>query len=426
MVYHLVRPVARYVLRYYYRNIDLTGLENIPPDAAVVLAANHPTAFIEPCILACFQPRTLWFLARGNLFKNVFYNNLLAAVHILPVFRLEDGGYGRLKDNFGTFEACFRALSQGKAIMNLAEGRCIHEKALRPLRKGTARLALGAMQRDATLKEVYIVPVGCNFTHPDRVRDQVMIRFGEPILTSEFMDEFRSNEAIAIKNLTSHLRSRLSPLVVQFPDRQRAAIGEARLELDRARHQTSLVHGITNNGKQLDRELEIAANTPAEDEKVTHFFNRLDRQNVDVGALPSSGNASSGSQLSPRESAIAGTKKIVKQSPVWLRSLLAVLLQLPQMPLWLLAEFIGASKPKHVEFYSPVRFAVVTGGTFILYPLLLIFLAWPLKIWLVIAVLTVNWSVRQWENHRAWYRRRKVERMVAVEREQVMAELETL
>jgi len=195
MLYYLVRPVARYVLRYYYRNIDLTGLENIPQNAAVILAANHPTAFIEPCILACFQPRTLWFLARGNLFKNRLYNAFLAAVHILPVFRLEDGGYSRLKDNFSTFDACFRALSKGKAIMNLAEGRCIHEKALRPIRKGTARLALGAMQRDSTLKEVYIVPVGCNFTHPDRVRDQVMIRFGEPILTSAFMDEFRRSEA---------------------------------------------------------------------------------------------------------------------------------------------------------------------------------------------------------------------------------------
>lgn len=407
MVYSLVRPVARYVLRYYYRNIDLTGLENIPKNAAVVLAANHPTAFIEPCILACFQPRTLWFLARGNLFKNAFFNSLLAAVHILPVFRLEDGGYGRLKDNFGTFEACFRALSKGKAIMNLAEGRCIHEKALRPLRKGTARLALGAMQRDATLKEVYIVPVGCNFTHADRVRDQVMIRFGEPILTSEFMDEFRGNEAIAIKNLTSHLRSRLSPLVVQFPDRQRAAIGEARLELDRARHQTRLIHGTTHDGQQLNRELEIAANTPAADEKITRLFNRLDRQDVHVGA-------------------VAGARKIVKQSPVWLRSLIAVLLQLPQMPLWLLAEFIGASKPKHVEFYSPVRFAVVTGGTFLLYPLLLLFLPWPLKIWLVIALLTVNWSAHQWENLRDWYRRRKVERMVDGEREEVMADVDHL
>ena len=426
MIYHLVRPVARYVLKYYYRNIDLTGLENIPKDAAVVLAANHPTAFIEPCILACFQPRTLWFLARGNLFKNAFYNSLLAAVHILPVFRLEDGGFGKLKNNFGTFEACYKALSQGKAIMNLAEGRCIHEKALRPLRKGTARLALGAMQRDATLKEVYIVPVGCNFTHADRVRDQVMIRFGEPILASAFMDEFRGNEAKAIKNLTSHLRARLSPLIVQFPDRQRAAIGEARLELDRARHAAHQVYGITHDGKQLDRELEIAANTPAEDETITRFFNRLDRQGACVGAVPSSGKASSGSQLSPGEGAIAGTKKVVRPSLVWLRSLLAVMLQLPQLPLWLLAEFIGSTQPKHIEFYSPVRFAVVTGGTFLLFPLLLIFLPWPLKIWLLIAIFTVNWSVRQWENHRNWYRRRKVERMVDAERKQIFAELKDL
>lgn len=397
MLYYLVRPVARYVLRYYYRNIDLTGLENIPRNAAVILAANHPTAFIEPCILACFQPRTLWFLARGNLFKNAFFNSLLAAVHILPVFRIEDGGYGKLKNNFSTFDACFRALSQGKAIMNLAEGRCIHEKALRPMRKGTARLALGAMQRDPTLREVYIVPVGCNFTHADRVRDQVLIRCGEPILASEFMDEFRDNEATAIKNLTSHLRARLSPLVVQFADRDRAALGEARLELDRARYNAGLVYGITYDGKQLDRELEIAAETPAENSNLTHFFNRLDRQGVRVGA-------------------VAGARRVVKQSPVWLRSLLAILLQLPQLPLWLLAEYIGSSQPKHVEFYSPVRFAVVAGGTFLLYPLLLLFLPWPLKIWLVVALLTVNWSVHQWENLQRWYQRRKVERMVNVER----------
>lgn len=407
MIYLLVRPVARYVLRYYYRNIDLTGLENIPKDAAVVLAANHPTAFIEPCILACFQGRTLWFLARGNLFKNAFYKSLLAAVHILPVFRMEDGGYGKLKNNFGTFDACYRALSQGKAIMNLAEGRCIHEKALRPMRKGTARLALGAMQRDPTLREVYIVPVGCNFTHADRVRDQVMIRFGAPILASEFMDEYRSSEAVAIKNLTSHLRSRLSPLVVQFPDRDRSALGEARLELDRARHNTNQVYGITHDGAQLDRELEIAAKTPEGDAKTTSFFNRLDRQGAHVGA-------------------VAGAKKVVKQSPVWLRSLLAILLQLPQIPLWLLAEYIGSSKPKHIEFYSPVRFAVVTGGTFLLYPILLLLLPWPLKLWLVVALLTVRWSTQQWDNLRAWYRRRKVERMVDLEREQLRAELASL
>ena len=93
MLYYLVRPVVRYVLSYYYRNIDVSGLENIPQDAAVILAANHPTGFIEPCILACFQSRPLRFLARGSVFVNAIYNRLLAAVNILPVFRWEDGGY---------------------------------------------------------------------------------------------------------------------------------------------------------------------------------------------------------------------------------------------------------------------------------------------------------------------------------------------
>ncbi|MEO0733457.1 MAG: 1-acyl-sn-glycerol-3-phosphate acyltransferase, partial [Bacteroidota bacterium] len=352
MLYPIVRPVARYVLRYYFRNIDITGLENIPRKGAVVLAANHPTAFIEPCLLACFQDRPLHFLARGNLFKNAFYNTLLAAVNILPVFRIEDGGYGRLKDNFNTFATCYRALSRGKAIMILAEGRCIHEKALRPLRKGTARIALGALDADPTLPEVYVVPVGANFTHPERVRSTVMIRCGEPIRASDFLDEYRAAEATAIKNFTQHLRARLEPLVVQFPNQDVADIGEALLELDRIQHPQK--EGITYDGQQLNRELEIAEEAPAEAPRLTRLYNRLGRQNVPLKAL----------------------------QPVdvnWFKVALTIPLIIPHLPLWLLAEGIGATLPKHVEFYSPVRFAVIAGGTFLLYPVALIFLPWPLK-----------------------------------------------
>lgn len=409
MIYYLIRPVARYVLRYYYRNIDLTGLEHIPQGAAVVLAANHPTAFIEPCILACFQPRTLWFLARGNLFKNRFFNALLAAVHILPVFRLEDGGYGKLKDNFDTFEACFAALSRGQAIMMLAEGRCIHEKALRPIRKGTARLALGAMQRDSTLKEVYIVPVGCNFTHGERARGQVMIRCGEPILASAFMAAFRDNEATAIKSLTLHLRSRLSPLVVQFPDQERAAIGEARLELDRAVHGVEQLEGISHRGDQLDRELTLAATTPAAAPKLTAFFNRLDRQRISVGA-------------------VAGAKQVGEKqsSPTrWLGAGLACCLLLPQLPLWLISEYFY-DKPKHIEFASPVRFAVLAGGTFLIYPILLLLLPWVAKIYLLLSILTVRFSIAQLEQWRWWRARRRVWQLVPAERSSIRAEMAEL
>jgi 1-acyl-sn-glycerol-3-phosphate acyltransferase len=398
MVYYLVRPIARYILRYYYRNIDLTGLENIPADAPVILAANHPTAFIEPCIMACFQPRTLWFLARGNLFKNGLFIALLNAVNILPVYRLEDGGYEKLKDNFDTFDACFKALSRNRAIMILAEGRTIHEKALRPIRKGTARIALGALERDPTLKEVYIVPIGANFTNADRVRGQVMIRCGTPILASEYLEEYRSGEATAIRNLTSHLRSRLSSLVVQFPDQARANIGEGRLVLHRNDVQAGQTYGITHDGKQLDRELSIAADTPEHAPELAHYFNALHQQGLADGA-------------------VAGARNGQKQGGVpWIKVLLASLFQLPQLPLWLLAEFIGATQPKHIEFYSPVRFAVLTVGTLFLYPILLLLLPWPIKIWLLVSIFTVGWSLRQLEKVQQWYAKRKVERLVAAER----------
>lgn len=396
MIYHIVRPVARYILRYYYRNIDLTGLEHIPKNAPVILAANHPTAFIEPCILACFQPRQLWFLARGDLFKTALARMALAAINILPVFRIEDGGYQKLKNNFETFDACYRALSQRKAIMILAEGRCIHEKALRPLRKGTARLALGALAKDATLPEVYIVPVGVNFTHAERVRDAVMVRCGEPILASAFMEEYRRNEAAAIKSLTLHLRSRLSPLVVQFPSRELADIGEARLELDRIRRQTADRYGITRLGDQLDRELVLAATT-TEDASAAREHARL---------------------LQNRLAANVDAKQVKRQGNilVWLKATLALILQLPHLVLWTVAEFIGASKPKTVEFYSPVRFAAIAIATLVLVPLGFIFLSWPLKLWLFACLISVFWSVRQWENFRRWREARRWSQLVPAER----------
>lgn len=393
MIYFLVRPVVRFILRYYYRNIDLTGLDNIPPDAAVILAANHPTAFIEPCIMACFQPRTLWFLARGDLFKNKLAQWALSAVHILPVFRLEDGGFRKLRNNFSTFDACYRALSARRAIMILAEGRCIHEKALRPLRKGTARLALGALARDSTLPEVYIVPVGVNFTHAERVRSTVMIRCGEPIPASAYRDEFMRNEASAIKSLTMHLRSRLNQLVVQFPDREAADAGEARLETDRDAHNTHQLYGITHSGKQLDRELRLAAESKGATTPL-RYRARLAQNGLD---RPPSGPA--GGMLH-----------------TWLPAALAIVLQLPNLIIWAAAEAIGAAAPKTIEFYSPVRFAAVTGGTVLVYCLGVIFLTWPMKIWLISGLCLTRWSIRRWENLREWRRARRWDQLVPAER----------
>ena len=389
MLYYLARPVARFVLSNYYRNIDITGLEHIPASGAVILATNHPTAFIEPCIMACFQRRGLYFLARGDLYKNAFATKTLRALNILPVYRLEDGGFGKLRENFGTFEACYGALSAGKAIMILAEGRCIHEKALRPLRKGTARIALGALDRDATLSEVHVVPVGINFTDATSVRSTVMIRCGHAIKASDYLREFREHPNPALNKFTLHLRQRLNPLIVQHTSPEAAAIDELNLEIGRAKYSAERRSGLTHSGEQLDRELRTAV-APERENSLLRLSALLAKTDTKVAA------AVRNSQSGGEATAVAQTRFI------YAKLLLGVLLQAPLLPIWLTAQWVADTKTNFVEFYSPVRFAAVTIGYFIIVPLLLFLLPWLGKIWVVASLLTTGWSLRAWDEFGAW------------------------
>ncbi|MGB3800952.1 MAG: 1-acyl-sn-glycerol-3-phosphate acyltransferase [Lewinella sp.] len=396
MLYYLVRPVARYVLSYYYRNIDITGLANIPPDSAVILAANHPTAFIEPCLLACFQRRTLHFLARGDLYKSRLATLTLRALNILPVYRIQDGGYGKLTRNYDTFDQCYAALSKCKAIMILAEGRCIHEKQLRPLRKGTARIALGALDRDTTLGDVYIVPVGVNFTAAERCRSTVMIRCGEPLRTSDYLDQYRRNEADGIRTLTEALREALSAHVIQLPKENQDPTAEMRLTIAR-NNLEPVPEGITHSGKQLEVEVREAAKLPIDPSLILRYAAQLQRLGV-------------------RDEDV--TERPAKASPF--RSVVAIVLLLPLLPLWLLAEGIALRGPKTIEFYSPVRFAAIAVGTLLYLPVLFL-VSWPWKVYVVASLLTANWSLRQMDHFLRWYRRRRLHKIGPDERRALSA-----
>lgn len=403
MLYYLVRPVARFVLSWYYRRIDVTGLEHLPAEGPVILAANHPTAFIEPCILACFQRRPLWFLARGNLFKNALARWVLDQLHILPVFRLRDGGYGRLKDNFATFAACRDALARGRAIMILAEGRCIHERRLRPLRKGTGRIALSTLAAHPELADVPVIPVGVNFTKPEALRSEVFIRLGPPLQTRDFLALYHENENQGVTALTQNLRAALSPLVVQLPPGREAA-GETLLRLALSEAASSLAYGLTHDGKSLDGLLRTTQFTPDQDAALVAYGNRLGRHEL-------------------RDAAVAGNWQSYLQPGGWgwLRVFVGVFLLLWCLPLLALAEYIGGTTTRSIEFYSPVRFAAVAVGLLVYLPLWFIGLKPALIAYALVALLATPWAWGAVEAGQRWFHARMWWRQTPAEREEVLA-----
>ena len=147
--YYIVRPLARIGIWMYYRKIYIANTERIPKNKPVIIAANHPTGFMEPCIMAVFLRRPLYFLVRGDFFRKSYFNFLMRSLNMIPIFRKRDGNFRDLKSNYASFAACYEALRANRTIMIFPEGSAVHEKRLRPLQKGISRLAFGAMQTDA-------------------------------------------------------------------------------------------------------------------------------------------------------------------------------------------------------------------------------------------------------------------------------------
>lgn len=357
-----------------YRKIILTNTDRIPKDRPVILAANHPTAFIEPCVLACFLDRPLYFLVRGDFFRKSFYEKLLRNLHMLPVYRMKDGGYSNLKQNYATFSSCFDALRDNKTIMILAEGRTIHEKRLRPLQKGTARIALGAMEAYPDIEEVYVVPVGVNYTYADQSRSEIMIDFGHPILAGQYMDTYRESPNQAISELTDTLRDRMRERIVVIEDAKDEELTERLLVMHRSDQPNRRFPVIKRKSDRLRMEYQVAEtiNRLPEEEKarlwsgVDRYFGLLKTKKLRDEAV---------ARYLKQQNGMLTAFLLILGAPV------AALGYLWSYPPLRLARWIVDQNVRSIEFYEPVRLSVSIGA----------FLLWSL-IWLLLAVTYLGWT----------------------------------
>ena len=356
LYYRLIRPFARLTLRTFYKKIYITGLENYPKDKPVILALNHPTAFIEPCIIATTLPHELHFLVRGDFFRQPLHNHLLLGMGCLPVFRMKDGGYENIKNNYSTFNTTYKALSQGEPIIILAEGTSYHEKRLRPLKKGTARLAFGAMTEYGVETDVHILPVGVNYTYADRFRSEVMIEFNEPIKVADYWKSYQNNNAKGIKEVTAELRKRMEEKIVIIDEKEDEDFVDKQLVLSRNGKPQPIMPILSKTGYRFKAEKRISetVNKLSETEKskqkaaVNSYFEKLKKLDISDLGLLSVGNHGIGS--------------LIALALGFVPFLFGYIFNAPPL---LLANYIGREKTKYIEFKAPVTVAVAM----VVYPL---------------------------------------------------------
>jgi 1-acyl-sn-glycerol-3-phosphate acyltransferase len=173
-----------------------------------IIGANHPNSFFDAIVIAVSYPKPIYFLARGDAFNKPLIANFLNALQLIPIYRLSEGK-SNLGKNEDTFKRCVALLKQNQTILIFSEGLCINEWKLRPLKKGTARLALMAIQ-DA-IPNLKIQPTNLNYSSFDENPKQVLVNFNSEfeVTANEKKTEFYSNFNLLLK------KGLLDKLVIQ-------------------------------------------------------------------------------------------------------------------------------------------------------------------------------------------------------------------
>lgn len=210
MLYQLLVFPARLALRFYCRRIVINKPSILHEKGPLLIAANHPNSFLDAIILASLFKYPVYSLARGDAFLNKFVNRLLRALHMLPVYRVSEG-VENLEHNYTTFEAVQHLFEKNKVVLIFSEGLCINEWHLRPLKKGTARLAMTAWSQSIPLR---VLPCGINYSNFRHFGKMVIINFGDLITADDIPEDITGGKRLLKFN--ELLEKELTPLVYEI------------------------------------------------------------------------------------------------------------------------------------------------------------------------------------------------------------------
>jgi 1-acyl-sn-glycerol-3-phosphate acyltransferase len=212
--YKFLRPVVSLGVKIFYKKYVIKGFENIPLDKPIILVANHQNAMIDPVVCCVSSPRQLHWLTRADVFKNPLVAKILRQINMLPVYRERDKAGNVADVNTPTFDECKRRLKMKEVICIFPEGSHRGMKQLCPLKKGVARLAIDSLK--SGVEDLYIVPVGLDYSNYYSYRANLLITYGKAIKVTVGEQE----DARQMQLLMTEIRSGMKEVMVDIEDKE--------------------------------------------------------------------------------------------------------------------------------------------------------------------------------------------------------------
>lgn len=214
MLYLLAKLIAKFSFLAVYRKVYIINEDNVPGDRATLITCNHPAGFVEPLVIGGYIKHAIYFLVRGDVFEKGWSNFLLRGIHCIPIFRFRDG-FASMRKNNESLSETTDILGQKKPLIIFAEGSTLQTRYVRPIQKGTIRLAFDTLEKYPESNPC-IIPSVIHFTVPEYYRSEVIMEYGKAIDIADYKELYQTHKAKAIKKLLDDVNTAMQDLSIKI------------------------------------------------------------------------------------------------------------------------------------------------------------------------------------------------------------------
>jgi len=243
MLYQGIRWWFRACAAGFYATTEVHGLKNVPAAGnPAIVCFNHGNGLADPLVLIRKTNRMVRFCAKDALWSMPVMKYFIRNSGAVPVYRAREHGEKAKELNLEVFRTVISALRDGDCLGFAPEGVSRFLPYMeQPLKTGVARIAIEAVQQataagDPTFS-VTLVPVGLTYTHREKFRSDLCMRYENPIkVDASMIAEHAGKDGevdtfACAKAITKDLNARLDGVTINAPtwEVMRLAITATRL-----------------------------------------------------------------------------------------------------------------------------------------------------------------------------------------------------
>lgn len=221
-LYLLLWVTLPYILGVFYRRRKVI---NTQPDfyAQTLFVCNHPSAFIDPLIIANYHKPIIHFMTRSDVFKP-WLKPVTWACHMVPIYRTAEDGNDSAEKNIGTFKEAIKILQWKKSLILFGEGYTddIFIRSLKPIKKGPARMAFSTMVATNWQEDIKVQTVGVNYSHPRYFNCDLIVSAGKIIHLKDYKAAYEENPSRATTQLMREIEKDLQDQITYVKDKSLA------------------------------------------------------------------------------------------------------------------------------------------------------------------------------------------------------------